>query len=482
VTATAPSSKRRIYGPLVLTLSFLAIVVGLLAVGALAVRSMVAKSFEDAASVRAARILVSGMLSEQLDEETGVRGYIASHETILLQPYYEGRALLPVSLHRVKRALDSLRIPDASRALEDARQTNRRWLAEIAVPQVTHGRASRRQALRGKTLVDRFRIDMAIIEGALAARAAQASDFAQRAILLVGIFAAFAIAAVVVAAVLFTVQQYRLAVRLEQERARAEEGRRRSAEMRAAYEAEKRIADTLQEAFTQNLLPQLPAVRFSATYLPAAEAARIGGDWYDVLELSNDRVLIAIGDVTGHGIEAAVAMNKARHLLVACALVDAVPGPVLERVNSELFRHKAPVITAVAGLVEAASCRFSYAAAGHPPPVLLEPGRKARLLNVGSLPLGVAPDAAYRTQVVQSVPGALLVLYTDGAIEHTRNVVEGEALLLEAVESASQVPQSDAAAAILTRIFADRKIADDVAILTIRFGEGNSSSQARRIA
>jgi serine phosphatase RsbU (regulator of sigma subunit) len=212
-------------------------------------------------------------------------------------------------------------------------------------------------------------------------------------------------------------------------------------------------------------------LRLGATYLPAAEESKIGGDWYDAFELPDGRVLLAIGDVAGHGIDAAVAMNATRQLLMSCALIDPRPGPVLERVNAELFRNQSPLVTAMAALVDAGKCEFDYAVAGHPPAVLLEPGRSARFLEVGSLPLGVLGSAAYRTHRVRSVPGALVVLYTDGAIEHSRDVVAGEELLLAAVESAAQASPANVAAAIRYRIFDDRKATDDVAILTLRFAE-----------
>ncbi|MGA8796979.1 MAG: PP2C family protein-serine/threonine phosphatase, partial [Candidatus Cybelea sp.] len=208
-----------------------------------------------------------------------------------------------------------------------------------------------------------------------------------------------------------------------------------------------------------------------ATYLPAAEEAKIGGDWYDAFELPGDRVLLAIGDVAGHGIDAAVAMNRTRQLVMSCALIDPRPGPVLERVNVELHRNQSPMVTAMIALVDARTCEFAYAAAGHPPPVLLEPERGARFLEVGSVPLGVLGNAVFRDHRVQSMPGALLVLYTDGVIEHSRDVVAGEELLLAAVESAAQASPADIAAAIRYRIFGDGKASDDVAILTLRFAK-----------
>ena len=216
-------------------------------------------------------------------------------------------------------------------------------------------------------------------------------------------------------------------------------------------------------------------LRLGAAYLPASEEAKVGGDWYDALELPGDRVLLAIGDVTGHGIEAAVTMNRTRQLLISCALIDPARGPYWS-VSTKSFRNESPMVTAIAALVDARDCEFAYAAAGHPPAVLSEPGKRARFLDIGLLPLGVLRDAAYRTYRVRSIPGALLVLYTDGAIEHSRDVVRGEELLLAAVESAAHASQSDVAAAICSSIFADRKAADDVAILTLRFaGEASGS-------
>jgi serine phosphatase RsbU (regulator of sigma subunit) len=361
---------------------------------------------------------------------------------------------------------------DALAILQDAGRTNQRWLDEVARPLLAPKPGPPSLELHGKTLVDHFRADMASIEALLARREASSDAGAQQAFLLVGLFAFGASAAVILAAALFTIQQYRLSIRLEQEREKAEAERGHLGEVRAAYEAEKRIAETLQGAFVQSALPELPMLRLGATYLPATDEAKIGGDWYDAFELPGGRVLLTIGDVTGHGIEAAVAMNATRQLVMSCALIDPRPGPVLECANAELLRKQSPMVTATAALVDAATCEFEYAVAGHPPAVLLEPGRSARFLEVGSLPLGALRSAVYRTHRVRSVPGALLVLYTDGAIEHSRDVVAGEELLLAAVESAAQASPANIATEIRSRIFDNRKAADDVAILTLRFTEG----------
>ena len=468
----------RINAPLIVSLAFLAVVVGVLVAGGLWVQSTVTSSFREAESIGTARLLVEDVLQRQLDEETGIRGYAVARRASLLQPYHEARTALPATVKRAIGVLQKLNLPTAQGALEDASKTNRRWLRRVAFPLLTSKSSRPSLQFSGKRLVDRVRADIASIETVLAGREARSRTGAQQAIAWVDLFAIGAIAAFLAAAMLFAYQQHRLGLRLEEERTKAEEQRRRSAENRAAYLAEKRIADTLQGAFEQNVLPEPAMLRLGATYLPATEEAKVGGDWYDALELPGDRVLLAIGDVTGHGIEAAVTMNRTRQLLISCALIDPSPGPVLERVNNELLRNDAPMVTAITALVDARDCQFAYAAAGHPPAVLLEPGKRARFLEVGSLPLGVLRNAAYRTHRVHSIPGALLVLYTDGAIEHSRDVVRGEELLLDAVESAAHASQSDVAAAICNRIFADRKAADDVAILTVRFAGGARGSAA----
>jgi serine phosphatase RsbU (regulator of sigma subunit) len=460
--------NRRPPAALLATLGFLLLLVILLVAGALLVRSILTESFANAERIRAARIVLSNVLRAQLDEETGVRGYAVAHDPLLLEPYYQGRATLPMLLSRVKSVSQTLQLNEAMPLISDAVETNRRWLRQD-LPLLYSRKRGHVLELRGKVLIDRFRADVHGIDVALARREVLGDVRAQRAIVWANFFALAAVLAVAAAAALYTVQEYRLGVRLERERDNAERQRRKSAEMRAAYETEKRIADTLQEAFAARSLPELPTLRLSAAYVAATEEAKVGGDWYDALPLSQDRVMLAIGDVTGHGIEAAVAMNKARQMLIGCALVDPTPGHVLARVNAELVAERSPMITAVAGLIDARTREFRYASAGHPAPVLLEPGRPARFLEVGSLPLGVNADTQYATHRVASAPGALLVLYTDGMIEHSHDVLQGETILLEAVESAAERAVEDPAKAIRDAIFSRYQISDDAAILAIRF-------------
>jgi serine phosphatase RsbU (regulator of sigma subunit)/CHASE3 domain sensor protein len=464
----APAVARRAT-PLIFALVVLVIVTVMLVTGGLYVRSVLRTAFHDADRVRNARAHVNDMLRQQLDEETGVRGYATLRNPVMLEAYYGGRANLPLYLRRVRDDLVALKVDEALPALRDAERTNYRWVHEIAFPLIVKQHPRATLVLRGKALVDRFRIDAATIYADLTRRTAVANARANRALVLFGTFAVAAVLVVIVAALLFTAQQYRLYARLDDQQVASEQERRRGAEARAAYEAEKRVADILQQAFAERLFPALPAVAFSATYVPATEQTKIGGDWYDAIQLSEDRVLVAIGDVTGHGIEAVVAMNKVRQLLISSALLDAKPGHVLQSVNQELVRGRSPIITAIAGVIDTRTGVFAYASAGHPPPVLFEPDIGARLLSFGSLPLGVSPNIDYATLRVQTGAGALIVLYTDGAIEYSRDLASGEAALLAAVESAARSGTSEAAAAIRSAIFKQHGVADDVAILAVKF-------------
>jgi serine phosphatase RsbU (regulator of sigma subunit) len=455
---------------LFLTALAAAVALALLITSGLLVRRYVADAFAAYESTYQMKELADAAVKLQLDQETGIRGLAATGDREFLEPYAEAVGPLERSFEQLDAALRTAGLADALPVLADARKTHATWSERVAKPILT---GPRRNALRieqyGKQLVDHYRLDFENIDFILRGRDRSVNEQVRRSIDRINVFLALFVALLALGALAYAALQIRVSGRLaEQERVAADE-RRQRAELRAAYEAEKRVADTLQEAFTQRSLPLLEPLRFSASYVPATEDTKVGGDWYDAMALSNNRVLFAIGDVTGHGIEAAVTMNQARQLLLSAALVDSDPASILSRVNAEISNQSARLVTAIAGIADAKKYEFTYAVAGHPPPVLLEPGRPPRFLECGSVALGALPFAGYVTRRIQSVPGAMLVLYTDGAVEHSRNVLEGEELLLKAVAEAAEQSELDQAAFIHHAIFAGRSVGDDVAILTVGF-------------
>ena len=433
------------------------------------VRSVIGDAFAKSEDVRLSRSLLALGVKLQLDEETGLRGYAATGDRLFLDPYVEARTALPSTFRQLEARIDAIPLPAASALVRTAAGTNREWLAAVATPLTAKGaRDTVAIEKRGKAIIDRFRQQTSAAERLLSIERGAVNDAMQSAIWRVGAFAFAASAAVVLIGAVFLTMQFRFLLRLERERLAAEQERSRMRELRAAYQAEKRIADALQNALVQRPLPALDGLDLSATYVPAAEESRVGGDWYDVLEVPNHRVLFAIGDVAGHGIEAAVTMNRARESLMSSAIFAPDPAAILGHANGELFRQGATMVTAIAGFADYRTYELLVAVAGHPPPLLIEPGRTPRFLECGGLPLGVTPMSTYRTQSIQTVPGAVIVLYTDGAIEHTRDPLEGEQLLIEAAARAIAKPESPALI-IYDSIFAGRTVNDDVAILTIGF-------------
>ena len=107
-----------------------------------------------------------------------------------------------------------------------------------------------------------------------------------------------------------------------------------AAENREMYTQQRSIAQTLQHALLPEALPALPGLQVSARYVPAAAGVDVGGDWYDVVRCDGDRVLLVIGDVSGHGLRAATTMASLRHATLAYAAEDPSPASVLSKLSN----------------------------------------------------------------------------------------------------------------------------------------------------
>jgi serine phosphatase RsbU (regulator of sigma subunit)/anti-sigma regulatory factor (Ser/Thr protein kinase) len=185
------------------------------------------------------------------------------------------------------------------------------------------------------------------------------------------------------------------------------------------YEREHLMAQTFQRSLLPERLPEIPGLSVAARYLPAREEAKVGGDWYDVLELPGDSVGLVMGDVVSHGIRAASTMGQIRSAMRAYALDRESPGGTLTKLNTVVRgldqRETATAVYLALDLVERAFC---FASAGHPPPLVIDPAGDARFLEEArSVPLGAHAGTRYREAVVRLEPGSTIVLYTDGLVE-----------------------------------------------------------------
>ncbi|HEV8021178.1 MAG TPA: SpoIIE family protein phosphatase, partial [Candidatus Lustribacter sp.] len=232
------------------------------------------------------------------------------------------------------------------------------------------------------------------------------------------------------------------------------------------FERERTTADSFQRAMLPNTLPRLDNVTFSASYSAASESRRVGGDFYDAFVLPNGRVALTIGDVTGHGLEAAVIMGEIRQSLRAAAsFEDAAPSEILDRASRLLVGSGRSVfVTAIFGVLDPRTGRFDYATAGHPSPIVYD-GHTLRRLAGSGLPIGLRDGEGVDFSLV--LPAACtIVLYTDGLIEFTRNLDEGEARLDAAIFSLNGMSDGPVAATIMKRALGDDAATDDIAILT----------------
>jgi PAS domain S-box-containing protein len=234
-------------------------------------------------------------------------------------------------------------------------------------------------------------------------------------------------------------------------------------------ERERRIAETLQDSLLPPSLPDLPGLRFDAVYLPGATEAEVGGDWYDAFVLENGAIVVSAGDVTGRGPDAAVVMGKVRHLLSIAPSYEWDPARILDVVESVLARrYPGVIVTAFLGIIDPSWQSIRFANAGHPPPVLRRAGGIQELKNDG-LPVGLRREAEPSQSTIVDLHGAqMLVLYTDGLVESTHDVLAGYRRLHEVVAKDALLHTTSPAHFIEESCLAERPD-DDVAVMTLQF-------------
>ncbi len=187
------------------------------------------------------------------------------------------------------------------------------------------------------------------------------------------------------------------------------------------YEREHNIAKTLQQAI---IPPDPPSVmhgyRFAYRYLPALTEAEIGGDFYDVFDLGNEKIGVLIGDVVGKGLSAAMRVAAARYTVRGYAYQDPRPGRVLSLANNVLCKDRPPetgMLTAFFAVIDARLGTIVYANAGHEPPLVLDRNRTKKDLGMGNLPIGLLEGTDYTEGSRRLHPGERIVMFTDGITE-----------------------------------------------------------------
>ncbi|MFD8545242.1 SpoIIE family protein phosphatase, partial [Streptomyces sp. NPDC059649] len=269
------------------------------------------------------------------------------------------------------------------------------------------------------------------------------------------------------------------------------------------YGREAYIADALQRTMLPDSLPQPTGVRLASRYLPAAETARVGGDWYDAIPLPGSRVALVVGDVMGRSMTSAAIMGQLRTTAQTLAGLDLPPQEVLHHLDEQAQRLGSDrMATCLYAVYDPVAHRITIANAGHPPPLMLHRGGRAEVLRVPpGAPIGVG-GVDFEAVELDAPAGATLVLYTDGLVEsRIRDVWTGIEQLRERLAETARLtgphppPLEPLCDEVLDMLGpGDRD--DDIALLAARFDgiapsdvaywyldpKAQTAGQARRLA
>jgi serine phosphatase RsbU (regulator of sigma subunit)/PAS domain-containing protein len=241
------------------------------------------------------------------------------------------------------------------------------------------------------------------------------------------------------------------------------------------YDAKQDLAHGLQQALLPHALPAMSGLDVAARYLPASHGMDIGGDFYDLVRLSDTTAAAVIGDVQGHNVTAAALMGQVRTAVHAHATAGAPPGQVLACTNRILADFQTDLfVSCLYAELDLAEHRIAFANAGHPSPLMADPGSRpnARLLDIEPGPLlGIGIDAPYPVTTLPLPPGAILAFYTDGLVEIPGvDMTQSTADLTCNFANAANLPLDELIDELLHRTRPVAERTDDIALLLLKAG------------
>ncbi|MFE7129672.1 SpoIIE family protein phosphatase [Streptomyces sp. NPDC057638] len=243
------------------------------------------------------------------------------------------------------------------------------------------------------------------------------------------------------------------------------------------YTREHTMAVTLQRSLMPRGLPAQSALEVAQRYVPAR--AGVGGDWFDVIPLPGARVALVVGDVVGQGLHAAATMGRLRTAVQNFSALDLPPDEILTHLDELVDRmdqertadNDSPDVTGASclyAIYDPVTGDCSVARAGHPPPAVAEPDGTVRLLDVpASPPLGACGGLPIETVELRLAEGSRLVLYTDGLVNHNRDIDTGLGLLRQALTGTAGMSAEETCQRVLRAVLPEDP-ADDVALLVAR--------------
>jgi serine phosphatase RsbU (regulator of sigma subunit) len=238
------------------------------------------------------------------------------------------------------------------------------------------------------------------------------------------------------------------------------------------YQQQKQFSDTMQRSLLPRSVPELQGLELGDAYESSAHV-EVGGDVYDFMELGDGRLAVTLGDVTGHGIEAAADMAMAKFVFRSLAREHPEPGDFLQSANEVVVGEIAPgkFITLVYMVIDGGKGEVAAAGAGHPAPRIVGADGSVRGLETRGLVLGIEPGQRYEEVRATLDLGGAVVLYTDGVIEARW---EGELYAVERLDRVlserRDLSANELAQAVLDdcRAFARGELADDCAVVVVK--------------
>jgi len=234
------------------------------------------------------------------------------------------------------------------------------------------------------------------------------------------------------------------------------------------YEEQRALFVRLQRALLPQVNPTIPQIEIASRYVAGAQGVDIGGDWYSVIAIDEDRFAFVVGDVSGHGVDAVAVMAHARFTLRAYLVDGDSPEIALEKCSKQFdITVDDHMITAIVGVGNWRTGEFVLANAGHPPPLFTDGEQVDFVSTIVGPPLGVGPSA-YKSVTITLPPGDAVVMYTDGLIERrTEDIDTGMNRLADVIAPIATRPLEDLVDLVLDSL-RDDDAADDIALLALR--------------
>jgi serine phosphatase RsbU (regulator of sigma subunit)/CHASE3 domain sensor protein len=396
---------------------------------------------------------LAALFRMQLEEDTGVRGYLASGQRLYLVPYSLAEPEFDNTWRRLRDASARAGLQNGDVVLTDLRHSHDRWTNEVAkqlISRPTGPEALARLQL-GKALVDRMRGDFAQLLSLYNAEAENASAHIQTLLLRAAISTAALILLFGFAAIVADLYRSRTQVELDRERV---------------------VADTLQRAFLSGW-DSVPYLRVGTGYVSSTREAAVGGDLFDIHRIDDHRSLVLVADVSGKGINAAVETAQVKYSIRTLVEDYSDPAVVLARFNRTFIhsmRDPTSFVSAFVGILDDRDWTLRYASAGHSPTYIRRAASVEQLAVTGPV-LGVSEAVVFSSATTLIQPGDTIVLATDGLTEarDSAGVLVDDDGVMRWIRDGEHEPEK-LAAELIARVtrFAGGRINDDLALLIMR--------------